>query len=223
MPRARPRTPRRSPAGSARPARRPRSRARRSPSSDPAGRRDEVARQLRLAGIGQVERCRPARRRRAAHLVVAAPAARRHGAAAGGQPCLPRRSGRAWLQLLPYDGRLIVVGPLFLPGCLGVRDVLRAAPSRVLRIRGRLRAPRAAALARQRADAAPRRRRGPRRDRRGPLADRGRPLAPRPASTPSRAGTRWASRRTDVLRVPRCPDCGPFEQAVPSPWFAETA
>ena len=26
-----------------------------------------------------------------------------------------------------------------------------------------------------------------------------------------------------LLRVPRCPDCGPFDRAVPSPWFAETA
>ena len=151
---------------------------------------DEVARQLRLAGIGQVERppgttvgsASPRRR---------GTPARRHGAAAGGQPCLPRGGpgvAPAAPVRRPPDRRRAALPPRL----LGVRDVLRAAPSRVLRIRGRRRAPRAAAPARQGTDAAPRRRRGPRRDRRGPLADRGRPLAPRPP--PRRRGRTPAGR-----------------------------
>jgi bacteriocin biosynthesis cyclodehydratase domain-containing protein len=75
----------------------------------------DVARQLRLAGIGRVERQRWDEPAEADALVVAAPApeevrelpAWNAEALADGVP---------WLQVIPFDGRLAVVGPLFLPG-----------------------------------------------------------------------------------------------------------
>jgi bacteriocin biosynthesis cyclodehydratase domain-containing protein len=130
--------------------------------------------------------------------------------------------GRAWLQLLPYDGRLVVVGPLFLPGssacgtcftlrraaCSGYEDdvalleplPLRArAPTPLLAVAAGL----AATVAVRWLTAA-----DPSLPGHLHVVEGGHPLG-------------VSSHR--VLRVPRCPDCGPFEQAVPAPWFAETA
>lgn len=181
---------------------------------------DEVARQLRLAGIGQVERP-PGTTAGRPHLVVAAPppddtALLREV----NRACLA--DGRAWLQLLPYDGRLIVVGPLFLPGssacgtCFALRraacsgyedDVALLEP---LPLRARAPTPLLAVAAGLAATVAVRWLTAADPSLPGHLhvVEGGHPLG-------------VSSHR--VLRVPRCPDCGPFEQAVPAPWFAETA
>ena len=181
---------------------------------------DEVARQLRRAGIGHVERP-PGTTVGRPHLVVAAPPPDDIALLQEvNRACLAE--GRAWLQLLPYDGRLIVVGPLVLPGssacgtcfalrraaCSGYEDdvalleplPLRArAPTPLLAVAAGL----AATIAVRWLTAA-----DPSLPGHLHVVEGGHPLG-------------VSSHR--VLRVPRCPDCGPFEQAVPAPWFAETA
>ena len=178
---------------------------------------DEIGRQLRRMGIGRVE-------------------ARPLGGGPGDEPFVIAAPGRdevvglsalnelaiggrlAWLQVLPFDGRLVVVGPLFVPGATACRecyllrraacsgydedfDILESVPARA---------------------AAPT------------------PLASLSASLASLLALRWLTTRDPglpgrlyavevgpvlrlshdhVLRVPRCPACGSPEQAVPSPWF----
>jgi bacteriocin biosynthesis cyclodehydratase domain-containing protein len=126
-----------------------------------------------------------------------------------------------WLQVLPFDGRLLVVGPLFVPGASACRQcyVLRRAACSgydddfdiVERV-----PPRAAAPT---------------------------PLVSLSAALASLLVLRWLTTRDPalpgrlyavevgvvlrlshdhVLRVPRCPACGTPEQAVPSPWFEAT-
>ena len=126
-----------------------------------------------------------------------------------------------WLQVLPFDGRLVVVGPLFVPGVSACRQcyVLRRAACSgydddfdiVERVPARAAAPA--------------------------------PLASLSAALASLLALRWVTTRDPalpgrlyavevgvvlrlshdhVLRVPRCPVCGSPEQAVPSPWFEAT-
>ena len=107
------------------------------------------------------------------------------------------------------------------PRRLGVRDVLRVRRAAcsgyeddfALLERLPLRA---------RAAAAPRRRCGPRRDRRVSWLTVADPSLPGHLHAVE-CGHPLGVSSHRVLRVPRCPDCGPFDQAVPSPWFAETA
>jgi bacteriocin biosynthesis cyclodehydratase domain-containing protein len=177
----------------------------------------EVARQLARSGIGSVDPAEPVPAAR--DLVVAVPGPgddllldelNRH--------CLA--SGQAWLQILPFDGRFLVVGPLFLPGasacrtcyrlrrgaCSGYEDdfpllektpVAASAPTSLAAVAGGL----AAVLA----------------------------IRWLTVHDPTLPGSYYALEPVTVvrlsahraLRVPRCPDCGPPERALPSPWFAE--
>jgi bacteriocin biosynthesis cyclodehydratase domain-containing protein len=128
---------------------------------------------------------------------------------------------RPWLQLVPHDGRVVVVGPVYLPGrsaCHECYRLRRAAGSDyeedfelVEHTPGRSASP--AALVAVSAGLA------------ALLALRW--LATRDVSVPGRAysiATRslleLESHR--VLRVPRCPACSPAEAALPSPWYRET-
>ena len=126
----------------------------------------------------------------------------------------------AWLQLLPFDGRALVVGPLFAPGhsacrtcyvlrrgaCSGYEEdfivvdrvpVRSAAPPFLTALGAAL----AASIALRWITA----------------------LDP---TLPGRlyaleCGTVLRLTHERVLRVPRCPACGAPERAVPSPWFDE--
>jgi bacteriocin biosynthesis cyclodehydratase domain-containing protein len=126
-----------------------------------------------------------------------------------------------WLQVLPFDGRIIVAGPLFLPGesacracfvlrrgaCSGYeedfdlveREALKVvAPAPLIAI--------GAGIAAQ-------------------IAVRW--LATRDPTLPGRfyaldVGVVLRLSHAQVLRVPRCPACGTPQRAVPSPWFEET-
>jgi bacteriocin biosynthesis cyclodehydratase domain-containing protein len=178
----------------------------------------EVARLLDEAGVRVAhEPLGDAR----AEFVVAAPAATE----------LPRlgelngrrlRSGRAWLQVLPPDGRSVVVGPLFLPGlsachsCYRLRrgacsdyeedfDMIEEAASRAASPRALLAA--AAGIATV-------------------LVIRW--LATRDPTLPSRfyaleTGAVLGLSHHHLLRVPRCPSCGDAATPLPAPWYREAA
>lgn len=178
---------------------------------------DETARALRRSGFGGAE-IRPIdAATRSDELVVAAP----DPLELGELDTLNRRRlelGGAWLQVLPFDGRLLVVGPLFLPGASGCRrcfvtrraacsgyemdfDLVEAAPPRAA-------VPGALVTA---------------------AAGLGAVVAVRwvTAQDPSLPGCFYALEVGTIvklshhrlLRVPRCPSCGPPAQAVPSPWY----
>ena len=181
----------------------------------------EVARQLRLTRVGTVAAETREGVGRRCRLVVAAPSPDAADSLHDlNRMCLDEE--QAWLQVLPYDGRLIVVGPLFLPGvsacrtcfvlrraaCSGYEDefelmerrpVRALAPVPLLAVAAGL----AATLAIRWLAAA-----DPSLPGRYHAVECGHPLGVSPHR---------------LLRVPRCPDCGPCEQAVPAPWFAETA
>ena len=180
----------------------------------------EVARLLRLAGVGRVERLPDATVGRH-ELVVAAPPPDDTGLLASvNRHCLAE--GQPWLQLLPYDGRLIVVGPLILPGASACRTCFalrRAACSgyeddvplfEPVPLRARAPTPLLAVAAGLAATVTVR------------WLTAAEPSLPGHLQTVEGGHPLGVSSHR-VLRVPRCPDCGPHEQAVPSPWFAETA
>jgi len=182
----------------------------------------EVATELaRLLAEAGVRVAREALDDAGAEFVVAAPAATE----------VPRlgelndrrlRSGRAWLQVLPPDGRSVVVGPLFLPGlsachsCYRLRrgacsdyeedfDVLDEAASRAASPRALLAA--AAGIATV-------------------LVIRW--LAARDPTLPGRfyaleTGAVLGLSHHHLLRVPRCPSCGDAATPLPSPWYREAA
>ena len=132
-----------------------------------------------------------------------------------------RRCRQPWLQVLPYDGRFAVAGPLFLPdetacrtcwvtrraACSGYEDdfqLVEALP---------VRAAATAAVATLGAALAV------------VLAVRW--LATGDPTLPGRfyaleTRTILRLRYERLLRVPRCPTCGPARQAIPSPWFDVT-
>jgi len=179
-----------------------------------------TASQLEEIGIGRVDLLAPADEPAAGALVVAVPSARE-------LPELERVNeralelGTAWLQVLPFDGRLTIVGPLYLPNasacrccfvlrrgaCSGYEDdfeLVESQPSRAL----------------------------------SPT-----PLTTMAAGLAANVVLRWMTAKDPtlpgrfyalesrtilrlsyehVLRVPRCPACGPAASAVPSPWFEES-
>jgi bacteriocin biosynthesis cyclodehydratase domain-containing protein len=182
---------------------------------------EEIHRQLRLTGVGRVESRPLDGALDDSAFVVGAPerdAAR--GLATLNARALERRL--PWLQVLPFDGRLAVVGPLFVPGASACRAcyVLRRGSCSGydddydLIDREPVRAP-------------------------SPP-----PLAAIAAGLASLLTLRWLTtcdpalpgrfyavesvgivrlRYDEVLRVPRCSACGLPERAVPSPWFEEVA
>jgi bacteriocin biosynthesis cyclodehydratase domain-containing protein len=76
---------------------------------------EELARQVRLWGLGELRRLDPEHvPAEATDLLVAAP--RRSLALLERINEMALRTGIPWLQVLPFDGRHSVVGPLFVPG-----------------------------------------------------------------------------------------------------------
>ncbi len=180
----------------------------------------EVDSQLRRLGVGRVDLLAIEDDHEPGAFAVAAPAGIE-------VPSLARINERAlrhatpWLQILPYDGRFALVGPVYVPGasacracfvirrgsCSGYeadfevieREPLRTtAPAPIASISAAL-----AAL----------------------LALRW--LSANDPTLPGRfyaleAGSLMRLTYEHVLRVPRCPACGIPERAVPSPWFEST-
>jgi bacteriocin biosynthesis cyclodehydratase domain-containing protein len=140
----------------------------------------------------------------------------------GRQNCAALERDTPWLQLLPFDGRFTVVGPLFLPGQSACRTCFvtrRAACSGFeedfdLVEREPLRAKAPAPLELVAASLA------------ALLVERWLTLGD--PSLPGRlyaleAATVVRLTHERILRVPRCPDCGPPPRAAASPWFEATA
>jgi bacteriocin biosynthesis cyclodehydratase domain-containing protein len=76
---------------------------------------DELARLLRLSGTGSVSRIGLDPRSASASLTVVAPSPDERGSlSAWNERALA--DGGVWLQLLPFDGRLSAIGPLYVPG-----------------------------------------------------------------------------------------------------------
>jgi bacteriocin biosynthesis cyclodehydratase domain-containing protein len=187
--------------------------------SGPASR--EVAQLLDDAGVGDVRAVPLEVAQSGEDLVVATP----------GRDELDRlvslngrllRAPTPWLQLLPTDGRLVVIGPLFLPGhsaCHSCYQLRRAACSNyeadfqtVATAPARAPFPRALIAAAAGLAAT--------------LAIRW--LATRDPALPGRfyaleTGAVLALSCHHVLRVPRCPACSPPDRAMPAPWYRETA
>jgi len=177
----------------------------------------ELRRLLRRSGVGHVERC-PADRVPASHTLVVGAPSRAEVATLDELNDLALARRQAWLQVLPYDGRFVVAGPLYLPhvsACRTCWRTRRAACSGFEDDFGLV-------------DGAPSHAPAP-----APLAALGAALAATlvlrwlATADPALPGrfyaleARWvATLRFDhVLRVPRCTACGPAPRAVPSPWF----
>lgn len=181
----------------------------------------EVVRQLRSTGVGQVDALSPGTEPPSGAFVVAAPEPAELDA-------LLRVNERAlgcgdpWLQVLPYDGRHVVAGPVFLPGTSGCRACFvtrRAAASGFDDDFDTV-------------ERAPRRTPAP-----APLVSIGAALATMlvvrwlAAADPTLPGRFYALdagvvvrlRFDRLLRVPRCRACGTHTRAVPSPWFEAVA
>lgn len=177
----------------------------------------EVGRQLTQLGIGRVTALPLDSSPDDPSLIVAAPSAAEVPHLEGlNERALHRRS--PWLQLLPFDGRLVVAGPLFVPdssacracfvlrrgACSGYEEdfdlieraqLQAAAPSALTSIGAGL-----AALISLRWIA---------------TAD---PTLPGHLYA-LEAGPIVRLSHQRLLRVPRCRVCGPPERAVASPWF----
>lgn len=181
----------------------------------------ELARQLATAGVGLVEQlCLDAEPPHGS-FVTAVPeptetdALRRVNERALG-------CGDPWLQVLPYDGRFVVAGPIFLPGASGCRACFatrRAATSGFEEDFDLV-------------DGIPQRSPCP-----GPLVSMAAALAAvlvvrwLTTSDPTLPGRFYALdcgtivrlRFDRLLRVPRCASCGTPVRAVPSPWHEAIA
>ncbi len=181
----------------------------------------EVSRQLRQMGVGRVTLGPVDSEPAEEAFVVAAPASDE-------LTFLGRLNERAlerrvpWLQLLPFDGRTVVAGPLFLPGesacrtcfvlrrgaCSGYEDDFDLVEREPVRVS----AP--AALASIGAGLA------------ALIALRW--IASADPTLPGRfyaldSGSILRLSHDQLLRVPRCHACGPPRRAAPSPWFEETS
>jgi bacteriocin biosynthesis cyclodehydratase domain-containing protein len=127
-----------------------------------------------------------------------------------------------WLQVLPYDGRFVVAGPLFLPGASACRACWLT---------------RRAACSGYEDDFALVERQPARAPSSAPVIGLGAALASVVAvrwlttADPGLPGRYYALetraimhlRFDHLLRVPRCATCGPPTSGVPSPWFEPTA
>jgi bacteriocin biosynthesis cyclodehydratase domain-containing protein len=181
---------------------------------------EEVARLLRISGVGGLERLSwdaPAGPEASLDLVLAAPSGEElPRLAAWNRSALV--AGLPWLQLLPFDGRFLAIGPLYVPGetaCFECYSLRRASnldyPSEFLAL-GRVPARHPAAPTLDRAAA-------------GLAATFAvRWLAHRDEFLPGHWHAlehAWELRLTShfVYRVPRCPACsGLATQAPPLPW-----
>lgn len=181
----------------------------------------EARRQLRLLGIGRIDTGQIDDEPAPGSFVLAAPDRDE-------LPALTSVNDRAlaqgipWLQVLPFDGRALVVGPTYLPG--------RSACHRCYLLR------RASCSGYEEdfdlVDRVPLRIACP-----APLTSIGVGLAALMAlrwvttSDPSLPGSLYAIEfhavvrvtESRLLRVPRCPACGSGPRALPSPWFEPTA
>jgi bacteriocin biosynthesis cyclodehydratase domain-containing protein len=181
----------------------------------------EARRQLRLLGIGRVDAGVIADEPAPGSFVLAVPD-RNELTALASVNDRALAQGIPWLQVLPFDGRALVVGPTYLPGrsachrcyvlrraaCSGYEEDFDAVDRVPLRV------------------ACP-----------APLTSIGLGLAALMAlrwvttSDPSLPGSLYAIElhtvvrvtESRLLRVPRCPACGGGPRAVPSPWFEATA
>jgi bacteriocin biosynthesis cyclodehydratase domain-containing protein len=181
----------------------------------------EIARLLRDTGVGEVRRVALDALPDELELLVVAPAPHETTlASTANERALGL--GLAWLQLLPHDGRSVVVGPLFVPGataCHACYRMRRAAASGFeddfdLVDAQAARAASPAALCAVAAGMA------------ALLAIHW--LAAADPSVPGRAytiATRGVLELTPhrILRVPRCPGCAHAPEALPSPWYKEAA
>ena len=181
---------------------------------------DEVARQLVQTGAGHVECLHVGDEPGREMFVLAAPAADEAQALAHVNEWALRERV-AWLQVLPFDGRTLVAGPLYLPGSSACHRcyVLRRGACSGYEEDFEL-------VEREPARAA-----SP-----APLTSVGAGLAVLIAlrwlttldpTLPGRlyaveSGSILRVSHDQVLRVPRCHACGPPRRAVPSPWFEET-
>jgi bacteriocin biosynthesis cyclodehydratase domain-containing protein len=180
----------------------------------------ELARLLPLSGVPRVETLSLDPEPAAGSFVVAAPG---HD----DLDVLPRLNDWAlcrsapWLQVLPYDGRFVIAGPVFVPGasachaCFVTRRASASGYDEDFDVveRTTCRAPLPAPLVSVAAGLT------------ALLVVRW--LTTADPTLPGRfyaleAGTVIGLRFDRLLRVPRCAACGPHAQAVPSPWF-ETA
>lgn len=181
----------------------------------------EARRQLELLGIGRVDACDIDDEPAEDALVLAVPDRRELDALAAVNDRALARS-TPWLQVLPFDGRVLVVGPLYLPGssaCHRCFLLRRAACSGyeddfdlVDRVPIRASCP-------------------------APLTSIGVGLAALmalrwvTANDPTLPGSLYAVELHTVvriaasrlLRVPRCPACGSRPRALPSPWYEASA
>jgi bacteriocin biosynthesis cyclodehydratase domain-containing protein len=181
----------------------------------------ELARLLPLSGLPQVETLSLDQEPAAGSFVVAAPAHDELDALSSlNDSRLERRD--PWLQVLPYDGRFVIAGPVFVPGtsaCQRCFVARRAAASGYdedfdLVERTPRRAPLPAPLVSIAAGLA------------AVLAVRW--LTTADPTLPGRfyaleAGMVVGLRFDRLLRAPRCAACGPQAEAVPSPWFEAVA
>lgn len=179
-----------------------------------------VRRVLDAMGFGPVAALELHDEPRHGSFLVAAPAeSELQGLRVVNERALARRT--AWLQVLPFDGRVAVVGPLYLPGqsachrcyvlrrgaCSGYEDDFDLIERELPRVAS------PAALT-------------------SVLAGLAALIVLRWVTTtdPTLPGRLYALdlgqvvrlAHEYVLRVPRCPVCGPVDRAVPSPWFEES-
>ena len=181
----------------------------------------ELARLLPLSGLPQVETLPLDAEPAAGSFIVAAP---EHDDldALSSLNGWTLRGREPWMQVLPYDGRFVIAGPVFVPGmsaCHACFVTRRAASSGFdedfdIVERTPRRAPLPAPLVSIAAGLA------------AILAVRW--LTTADPTLPGRfyaleAGVVLGLRFDRLLRVPRCAACGPHAQAVPSPWFEAVA
>lgn len=176
-----------------------------------------VAAEVARTGVGRVEVHDLGAPVIDADLVIAAPAPGEVSQLdAVNRACLA--SGAPWIQVLPFDGRSVVVGPLYLPhvsACRACYVLRRSACSGYeadygLVERAALRAESPPFLTAIAAGLA------------AVVALRW--VTTQDPTLPGRlyaldVGTVIRLSHDHLLRVPRCSACGPTERAVPSPWF----
>lgn len=182
---------------------------------------DEVARVLARAGVGEVT-VRPLDAGPEGDTFVVAVPSPAEVALLDARNRLALEQRAPWLQLLPFDGRFVVVGPLYLPDESPCRTCFVARRASCSGFDEDFELVESAPVC---ATPPP------------PLAFLAASLAALlvhrwlTSSDPTLPGRFYALESARVLRlthervlrVPRCPDCGPPPRAVASPWFERTA